>query len=185
MSSIIETILKEKSINDKLENYIFVSTDNCNDIPLGCHIKFIDRNENLKTGGFLIKYVKNKDRTKCYFILKSNLIYKLYVYYFWIFYKVVNHESKISKQIKKYNNIILKIDTSLPKQENIIDASLPKQEKLIDASVPKQENIIDASLLKQENNEDSIIIRINDKKIRKKNSKRDAFLKLLDSLDNL
>lgn len=163
MSNIIETILKEKSINDKLENYMFVSTDNCNDISLGCHIKFIDRNENVKTGGFLIKYVKNKDRTKCYFILKSNLIYKLYVYYFWIFYKVINHESKISKQIKKYNNIILKIDNNSPKQEKLIDTSLPKQE----------------------NNEDSIIIRINDKKISKKNSKRESFLKLLNSLDNL
>ena len=100
MSDIIDNLLKQESVNEKLKDYIYISINNFDQVPLGSHIKFIDRDENIKTGGFLIKFVKNKDRTKCYFILKSNIIYKLYIYYFWVFYKDITHESNISKAIK-------------------------------------------------------------------------------------
>lgn len=71
----------------ELEDYILVNYKEWDSIPLGSHIKFVDKNENLKSGGFLIKYVNNKKSEKCYYILKSNIIYKLYVYYYWIYYK--------------------------------------------------------------------------------------------------
>ena len=64
MSNIIDNILKEKSIATELENYTYVTTHNWDEIPLGSHIRFIDRNENVKSGGFLIKCVKNNDKTK-------------------------------------------------------------------------------------------------------------------------
>jgi hypothetical protein len=105
MSNIIENILQKDNKN-KLKNYIYTPSIDLNEIPLGSHIKFIDRNENIKTGGFLIKYVVNDDITKCYFILKSNIIYKLYIYFYWIFYKEIIHESKFNKVIKPFKLLV-------------------------------------------------------------------------------
>jgi hypothetical protein len=158
MTNIIDNILKDKSISSQLENYTYVSTPNWEEIPLGSHIKFIDRNEKLKSGGFLIKCVKNNDRTKCYYILKSNIIYKLYMYYYWIFYKNITHESKISKKIKLYKNTL---------NDNEINDNY-KVEKLETKKI----------IINSNENKD---LKIN-KKI---SSKRETFLSLLNSLDNL
>lgn len=99
---IINQILAQPQISDSLVEYTFVDFSDLETIPLGSHVKFIDRNENVKSGGFLIKFSEKPDRTKTYIILKSNLMYKIYPYYYWIFYKKPTHESKIVKTIKNY-----------------------------------------------------------------------------------
>jgi len=98
--SIINQILNQPEISDSLSDYTYVDFNELGTIPLGSHVKFIDRNENVKYGGFLIKFSEKPDRTKTYIILKSNLMYKLYPYYYWIFYKKPTHESKVIKTIK-------------------------------------------------------------------------------------
>ena len=95
---IINELLKKEPYKSSLEDYILVSIKELNTIPLGSHIKFIDRNENLKSGGFVIKYVNNKEYNKCYIILKSNIIYKLYGYYYWIFYKKIDKTTSDDKR---------------------------------------------------------------------------------------
>jgi hypothetical protein len=184
MTSIIDNILKQKSIATKLENYTYVSMNNWDEIPLGSHIKFIDRNEKLKSGGFLIKSVKNNDRTKCYYILKSNIIYKLYMYYYWIFYKKITHESKISKKIKLYKNILkdkeekIEIKNTAPENED-------KEEKIeIKNKVNENEDKYIVTVEKIE----TIKNKYQNKNLQTKNKtsgKREAFLSLLNSLDNL
>lgn len=84
---LIQDLLHKEPYKSTLKDYIYVSNSDWDTIPLGSHIKFIDRNEKLKTGGFLIKCVNNRERSRCYYIMKSNIIYKLYGYYYWIFYK--------------------------------------------------------------------------------------------------
>jgi hypothetical protein len=113
MSDIIEHILQTKVDKNKLKNYIYIPSSEWYSVPLGSHIKFIDRNENIKSGGFLIKCVTNDDITKCYYILKSNVIYKLYIYYYWIFSKEIIHETKFSKIIKPYKELTNDTSTDL------------------------------------------------------------------------
>ena len=100
--SIINQILTQPQISESLVDYTYVEFNQLSSIPLGSHVKFIDRNENVKSGGFLIKYSEKIDRTKTYIILKSNLMYKIYPYYYWIFYKKPIHESKVVKTIKNF-----------------------------------------------------------------------------------
>lgn len=199
MSDIIDNLLKQESVNEKLKDYIYISINNFDEVPLGSHIKFIDRDENIKTGGFLIKFVKNKDRTKCYYILKSNIIYKLYIYYFWVFYKDITHESNISKAIKSLKN---NIDTneSLKESTNSLNESnsdfqknssttmniiiknnkkdnKDKKNKILSKSVEK--DIVEENIVEEDVKKDT-----EDKKEKKRNnSKREAFLSLLNSLN--
>jgi len=205
MSNIIDNLLDQKSITDKLKDYIYISITNFDQVPLGSHIKFIDRNENVKSGGFLIKFVKNKDRTKCYYILKSNIIYKLYIYYFWVFYKEIKHESTMSTLIKSYKETLENNNDSTnesSKQSNI--ESQNKQSSTMNIIIKNnktdKKNKKDKILLNKENkdkiedkieNKDKIEDNIDDNmkadtnfqnKI-KKNSKREAFLSLLNSLN--
>jgi hypothetical protein len=203
MSDIIDNLLKQESVNEKLKDYIYISINNFDQVPLGSHIKFIDRDENIKTGGFLIKFVKNKDRTKCYYILKSNIIYKLYIYYFWVFYKDITHESNISKAIKSLKN---NIDTneflkeSTNKQLKVPDSdsqknssatmniiiknnkkdNKDKKNKILSKSVEKdvKEEVVKEEVVKEEVKEEVVK---EDKK--RNNSKREAFLSLLNSLN--
>ena len=97
LTPIINNLLTQPQIATLLEGYIYVAINDLNNIPLGSHIKFIDRNENVKSGGFLIKLSIKSDRTKSYIILKSNLMYKIFVYYYWIFYKPITQKSTILK----------------------------------------------------------------------------------------
>lgn len=108
MDPIITQLLEQAQVSESLESYTYIPTSELKNIPLGSYIKFIDRNENIKSGGFLIKISIKPDRTKSYIILKSNLMYKLYVYYYWIFFKPIAHESKITKTIRNSKIDILK-----------------------------------------------------------------------------
>jgi hypothetical protein len=97
--SIINKLLKEEPYKSKLsDTYNLVLKNDWDKVPLGSHIKFIDKNGNIKSGGFLIKYIENKENSKCYYILKSNIIYKLYIYYYWIFYKKTKKKTKKTKR---------------------------------------------------------------------------------------
>jgi len=113
MDPIITQLLSDSQVSDSLESYTYVPFKELESIPLGSHVKFIDRNENIKSGGFLIKTSIKSDRTKTYIILKSNLMYKLYPYYYWIFFKPIIHESKIVKAVKTYGLKLL--EDELPK----------------------------------------------------------------------
>ena len=191
MSDIIDNLLKQESINEKLKDYIYISINNFDQVPLGSHIKFIDRDENIKTGGFLIKFVKNKDRTRCYYILKSNIIYKLYIYYFWVFYKDIKHESKISKVIKSYketfenNNDSLKSSGSNSTTMNIIIKNNKNENK---KSYKKDKILLNKDNINN-NIDDNIDNNIKsdtnfqNKEKKRNNSKREAFLSLLNSLN--
>ena len=203
MSDIIDNLLKQESVNEKLKDYIYISINNFDQVPLGSHIKFIDRDENIKTGGFLIKFVKNKDRTKCYYILKSNIIYKLYIYYFWVFYKDITHESNISKAIKSLKNNIdnselkestndtfdkqLKVSESDSQKNSSTTMNIiiknnkkdnkDKKNKILSKSV---EEVVKEEVVKEEDVKKDT----EDKKEKKRNnSKREAFLSLLNSLN--
>jgi len=104
--SIIEKLLNEEPYLTELKDYQYINNKNLDKIPLGMHIKFIDNNGKIKSGGFLIKYVQNKDIRKSYYILKSNIIYKLYIYNYWILYK--KHKKTLNKRqifIKLLNSI--------------------------------------------------------------------------------
>jgi hypothetical protein len=113
MDPIITQLLAQAGVSDSLESYTYVPLQDLESIPLGSHVKFIDRDENIKSGGFLIKTSIKPDRTKTYIILKSNLMYKLYPYYYWIFYKPITHESKVVKTVKSWSRKLL--DQELPK----------------------------------------------------------------------
>ena len=121
MDHIIKDLLAQAKISESLEGYTYIPIEQIDTIPLGSHVKFIDRNENIKSGGFLIKISIKSDRTKSYIILKSNLMYKLYIYYYWLFYKPIKHESKIVKVIRNYGLDILKEE--LPKKELELDST--------------------------------------------------------------
>jgi hypothetical protein len=101
----INDIIKDQKYFNEIKEYTYVTNKELTTIPLGSYIKFIDRNEIFKTGGFLVKYIENRDITKSYFILKSNKIYKLYCYYYWVFYKTVKKKSKRDIFINLLNNI--------------------------------------------------------------------------------
>jgi hypothetical protein len=205
MSDIIDNLLKQESVNEKLKDYIYISINNFDQVPLGSHIKFIDRDENIKTGGFLIKFVKNKDRTKCYYILKSNIIYKLYIYYFWVFYKDITHESNISKAIKSLKNNIdnselkestndtfdkqLKVSESDSQKNSSTTMNIiiknnkkdnkDKKNKILSKSVEevvKEEDVKEENIVEEDVKEDK-------KNKKRNNSKREAFLSLLNSLN--
>jgi len=198
MSDIIDNLLKQESVNEKLKDYIYISINNFDQVPLGSHIKFIDRDENIKTGGFLIKFVKNKDRTKCYYILKSNIIYKLYIYYFWVFYKDITHESNISKAIKSLKNNIDNSE-SLKESTNSLNESNSDFQKNSSTTMniiiknnkkdnkDKKNKILSKSVEKdivEENIVEDVKKDTEDKKNKKRNnSKREAFLSLLNSLN--
>jgi hypothetical protein len=118
MDPIITELLSQTQVSDSLESYTYVEYGKLDSIPLGSHVKFIDRNENIKSGGFLIKTSIKPDRTKTYIILKSNLMYKLYPYYYWIFFKPITHESKVVKTIKNYKLKLLEEELAKPDQTN-------------------------------------------------------------------
>lgn len=198
MSDIIDNLLKQESVNEKLKDYIYISINNFDQVPLGSHIKFIDRDENIKTGGFLIKFVKNKDRTKCYYILKSNIIYKLYIYYFWVFYKDITHESNISKAIKSLKNNIdnseLKESTNdtFDKQLKVSESDSQKNSSTTMNIIIKnnkkdnkdKKNKILSKSVEEVVKEEDVKKDTEDKKEKKRNnSKREAFLSLLNSLN--
>ena len=194
MSDIIDNLLKQESVNEKLKDYIYISINNFDQVPLGSHIKFIDRDENIKTGGFLIKFVKNKDRTKCYYILKSNIIYKLYIYYFWVFYKDITHESNISKAIKSLKNNIdnSELKESTNKQLKVPDSDSQKNSSTTMNIIIKnnkkdnkdKKNKILSKSVEKDVKEEDIKEDKEDKKVKKRNNlKREAFLNLLNSLN--
>ena len=207
MSNIIDNLLKQESVNEKLKDYIYISINNFDQVPLGSHIKFIDRDENIKTGGFLIKIVKNKDRTKCYFILKSNIIYKLYIYYFWVFYKDIIHESNISKTIKslkkniennessneslkEFNSDSQKNSSTKQAAEGTMNIIIKnnkkdKKDKKNKILLDNQDNPDNPDNLDYQDNPDNPDKEDKDVKKEKKrnNSKREAFLSLLNSLN--
>jgi hypothetical protein len=160
----IDQILAQPEISDSLENYTYVEFNQLSNIPLGSHIKFIDRNENVKSGGFLINFLENPNRTKTYIILKSNLIYKLYPYYYWIFYKKPTHEPSFIKIIKKSNIGHLLETTTQPTQptqptQSIMNIVIKPKSKPKSKPKPKP-------------------------KPKPNPTKRDIFKALLESLDN-
>jgi hypothetical protein len=146
---IISQLLSQTQVSDSLESYTYVPFGELEFIPLGSHVKFIDRNENIKSGGFLIKTSIKPDRTKTYIILKSNLMYKLYPYYYWIFFKPIIHESKVSKAIKTYGLKLLEdelpkpsgTDTSTTTMSIVIKSKpIKTKTKTKDLNKEKQEN---------------------------------------------
>lgn len=88
-------------IQKGIKDYKYIPYDDIESIPLGSHIKFIDRNENIKSGGFLTKIFISNNYAKSYFLLKSNILYKLYFWYYWIFYKNPSHIPPIIKLAKE------------------------------------------------------------------------------------
>ena len=191
MDNIITNILKQENVSNDLNEYKYVPYDQIDQIPLGSHVKFIDRNENVKSGGFLIKYSQKDDRTKTYIILKSNLMYKLYTYYYWIFYKEIKHEAKIIKTIRKTGLL-----DELPRKEliqdptsttmNIVIKSKPVKPKLVKPIQPKLDKPIKPKLDKpiQPDQEQTNIEKNVPKTKSNGSSKRDIFKALLESLDN-
>lgn len=168
MDSIITSLLQQPSIKSELKDYKYVQYNDIDSIPLGSHIKFIDRDENVKSGGFLININIKKDRPKSYITLKSNIIYKLYVYYYWIFYKPIKHETKLIKTIKK-SGLLEKLGPI-----NDIKNKESKKEEYSDDEEKTTMNIVIKS--KPETSK---------KSSNKKNSKSDVFRALLDSLDKM
>jgi hypothetical protein len=65
---------------------ILITHENFLETPKGALIKYKTLNNEIKTAGFLIKIVDNKDITLRYLIIKSNKIFKLYLINFWIYY---------------------------------------------------------------------------------------------------
>lgn len=106
----IQEIIDKPYLQEKLRNYTFITHDIFNDIPLGCYIKYINLNEELKSGGFLIKKVNNKNITKRYLIIKSNIIYKLYMVSNWIFYSVIKKKTKRDHFINLLNTLNISDD---------------------------------------------------------------------------
>ena len=49
----IEELINKRDYQDKLKNYNLITHNNFNIIPLGSYIKYINLNEELKSGGFL------------------------------------------------------------------------------------------------------------------------------------
>jgi hypothetical protein len=198
---------KKSNFNVNFNQYIYISINNFDQVPFGSHIKFIDRDENIKTGGFLIKFVKNKDRTKCYYILKSNIIYKLYIYYFWVFYKDITHESNISKTIKslKKNIDTNELKESTNDQLKLSDSNSQTKSSSTRYSVSeghtKQAAEGTMNIIIKNNKKNKILLNQDkednqdnpdnqdkeDKDVKKEkkrnNSKREAFLSLLNSLN--
>ena len=192
MDHIIKDLLAQAQISESLEGYTYIPTSNLDTIPLGSHVKFIDRNENIKSGGFLIKISIKSDRTKSYIILKSNLMYKLYIYYYWIFYKPIIHESKVVKVIRNYGLDILKEE--LPKKEIGLDTTSttmniiikPKQSKIkknidLDAHKDKEITVTPNSDVNLESTQNNDIKQSKSKS--KTKSKTNIFKALLESLD--
>jgi len=65
---------------------ILINHENFLETPKGALIKYKTLNNEIKTAGFLIKIVDNKDITLRYLIIKSNKIFKLYLINFWVYY---------------------------------------------------------------------------------------------------
>jgi len=178
--NIIDQILSQTEISDSLENYKYVEFDELNTIPLGSHVKFIDRNENVKSGGFLIKFSEKPDRTKTYIILKTNLMYKLYPYYYWIFYKKPTHEPSLIKTIKKSNiGYLLEPTTQPAPSEDSTVMNIVIKSKTKPKAEPETKPKVKPKTEPDTNPEA-------DKKVKSKvkSTKRDVFKALLESLDN-
>ena len=175
MDTIIEKLLTQDLYKTTLSDYTYIPFKEWDTIPLGSHIKFIDRNENIKSGGFLIKCVKNKDKNKNYYIIKSNIIYKLYCYYFWIFYK------KTSTRLKS-PNIIVQLSKMLDNKSKEIISDLISESNITSKKIIP-DLISESNITSNEFN--NIISNTMNIKIKSKEnkSKRTIFKDLLNSLD--
>lgn len=92
-------------IIEQLHDYILITYDNFNDIPLGSHIKYINLNHQLKSAGFLIKKINNKKLSNKYLIIKSNIIFKLYLINNWIYYKQIKKKTKREIYLELLNSL--------------------------------------------------------------------------------
>jgi len=187
---IITQLLSQTQISDSLESYTYVPFGELEFIPLGSHVKFIDRNENIKSGGFLIKKSIKPDRTKTYIILKSNLMYKLYPYYYWIFFKTINHESKISKAIKTYGLKMLEDELPKPNQTDtntttmsIVIKSKPSKSNKLNNSKTLNKDQEEILVQEQQDDINKIETKPKNKAKTKSTSKSSIFRALLESLD--
>jgi len=100
---IINDILIKEPFKTVLKDYILVTHDNFNSIPIGSHIKYITLNEELKIAGTLIDIIKN-DWNKSYFLIMSHNPWKLYFKNNFIFYKEKNNKISFRKYMKMIAN---------------------------------------------------------------------------------
>lgn len=74
---------------DELKDYEFVDGNNIEKLKCGGYIRYVNLNDELKWGGVLVKLINNKkiESTKLLLKNKSNKLWSIFFYRYYIFYK--------------------------------------------------------------------------------------------------
>jgi len=84
----IEELLLTEPYNTELDNYTYMPYNLWDKVPIGSIIKYIDRDFNIKYGGFLIKCIDNARVEKQIYVLKSGeRIFNFKPFFYYVFYK--------------------------------------------------------------------------------------------------
>lgn len=87
MDDVID-LLSTEPYNIDLMDYTYMPTNLWNKIPIGSHIKYIDRNMNVNVGGFLCRFIPSSQVERRVYVLKNNdRYYHFRPFFNHIFYK--------------------------------------------------------------------------------------------------
>jgi hypothetical protein len=86
-------------LKNDLTEYNRIDRSNYKDIKLGTYIKYMKEDE-LKGGGFLVSINDDKKYTECYYMLKSNIVWKFRIYKYEAYYKKTLKETYDVKELE-------------------------------------------------------------------------------------
>lgn len=87
LQDIVRDMLQREPFKTELAGYRLVTTDNFDHLKKGFHIKYVTRNEELKTAGTLIRCEHNGSWGAAYLLIMSSTPWKLKFQKNFVFYK--------------------------------------------------------------------------------------------------
>ena len=94
--------IKPKLDNDKLYNYRLLEFNELKEFKKGSHIKYIDDNNIIHNGGFIIDIKNSNSNILAMLILKSNIIWKLRFSKYKVYIKDITIYNNSKKQLYKF-----------------------------------------------------------------------------------
>jgi len=97
---ILDELLGMEPYITEFNGYEYVPHNLWNIIPLGSYIKYIDRDQEIRNGGFLIQTVNHSCVEQRQYVLKrNNKIFEFRPFFYYIFYKNPNEDTPIETNV--------------------------------------------------------------------------------------
>lgn len=171
----VNELLETEPYSSSFTNYTHIPNNLWNKVPLGSHIKYLDKDNEIRSAGFLIRFVDDNVIENRMFVIKNNRNYfYFHFFYYNVFYKDRKFYAEKRKPVKKKRKKrVVKEKNTVDKEKNTVDKELTINLDNLEITTNKMNNCT------------SNIIQTNETKVNtkpKKITKEKLFKKILDAL---